>query len=107
MSETVDVWYVYEELVRERDEFVLVDCRPEGERALATIDGALFHSREAIEANPEALDRSKDLVLFCHHGDVSALVAAFLSDKGFRSVTSMEGGIHAYGEQVDSDIPTY
>ena len=107
MSETADVWYVYEELVRERDEFVLVDCRDDSERALAVIEGALSHSREAIESNPDILDRSKEVVLFCHHGESSALITTFLREQGFRNVKSLEGGIHAYSEQVDSDIPTY
>jgi rhodanese-related sulfurtransferase len=107
MGDIEDVWYVYEELVRDRDEFVLVDCRDESERALAVIGGAVHHPTATIEADPNILDRSKEIVLFCHRGDVSAKVVTFLKQHGFRNVKSLAGGVHAYAELVDPGIPSY
>ena len=107
MGDMEDVWYVYEELVRDRDEFILVDCRDESERTLAMIGGAIHHSRAAIEADPGILDRSKEIVLFCHRGEISAKVVTFLKEHGFPSVKSLAGGVHAYAEMVDPGIPTY
>ncbi len=107
MGDTKDVWYVYEELVRGRDEFMLVDCRDESERTVASIEGAVPLDRAALEADPNILDRSREIVLFCHRGEISALLVGFLKEQGFRAVKSLEGGIHAYAEQVDPDIPTY
>jgi rhodanese-related sulfurtransferase len=34
-------------------------------------------------------------------------VARYLMQQGFKKVANIEGGIHAWSEQVDSSVPIY
>jgi len=62
---------------------------------------------------PNKLDTLKahqgtgDLVVMCHSGVRSAMVVQFLQQNGFSQVINLVGGIHAWSEQVDKEIPRY
>ena len=43
----------------------------------------------------------------CHHGIRSRQVALFLDHQGFRNVVNMEGGVAAWAQYVDHNMPTY
>ena len=55
------------------------------------------------------LDAWKDrrIVVHCHHGMRSLRVTQWLREKGFVAVTSMRGGIDAWGADVDPAVPRY
>jgi rhodanese-related sulfurtransferase len=53
------------------------------------------------------LDRDQPIAVLCHHGGRSMQVAAFLERAGFKDVTNLTGGVHAWALQVDSSMPTY
>lgn len=54
-----------------------------------------------------ALDPSAMLVVFCHVGQRSAQVTAWLQDLGWQQVASLAGGIHAYAHLVNPAIGFY
>jgi rhodanese-related sulfurtransferase len=65
-------------------------------------------ARKHLAAIPAAVqEKSKTVVVFCHHGFRSAQVAAWLMDLGWSSVFNLAGGIDAYARQVDPDIGFY
>ena len=43
-------------------------------------------------------DKSKPLLVYCYHGISSQSAAAFLTEKGFSQVYSLEGGYTAWSE---------
>ena len=43
----------------------------------------------------------------CHHGIRSAQVANFLAHHGFTAVVNLSGGIDAWSQQIDSNVPSY
>lgn len=43
----------------------------------------------------------------CHHGMRSLQVANFLTQSGFTQVVNLQGGIHAWSQQLDAGIPLY
>lgn len=53
------------------------------------------------------LDKDRPIACLCHHGSRSMQVAAYLSSQGFTHLANIEGGIHAWSSQVDSNVPTY
>lgn len=55
----------------------------------------------------EMLDKEAEIVVFCHKGMRSAQVAAWLRQQGWKGVVSMEGGIHAWANEIDPSIGTY
>ncbi len=95
------------------DDFVLVDVREQEELDVARIEGALHlplsELREQQEAGiPPALQaQDVDCVMFCHKGVRSALVTAWLMERGWTNVRSMAGGIDAWAVEVDDSISRY
>ncbi len=53
------------------------------------------------------LDKDRPIACLCHHGSRSMQVAGYLSSQGFTHLANIEGGIHAWSSQVDSNVPTY
>jgi len=47
------------------------------------------------------------LVVYCHLGMRSMTVASWLVKRGLRDVHNLEGGIDAWSEAVDPDLPRY
>ena len=84
---------------------VLLDVRPEGERAIAAIPG-----HEPLD--PAAMDKLATLaddvrvVVYCHHGHRSRAAAEQLIARGVKNVFNLDGGIEAYAS-VDTTIPRY
>lgn len=84
----------------------LFDVRPDHERALASIPAA----RSLDEAGQEyllSLDRNAPIAFLCHHGMRSQNAAQQVIGEGFRNVYNVRGGIHAWSETVDRNVPQY
>src|SRR6266700_2550450 len=69
------------ELQRRRkagETFLLVDVREQWEYDLCRIDGARLIPMRTIPANLQLLDGDEDVICYCHHGQRSLDVAAWL-----------------------------
>jgi monothiol glutaredoxin len=84
----------------------LLDVRTPEERAIAAIPGAvLLNEQEA--ARIESLPRDTKLVLHCHHGGRSQRAAEQFVSLGFTDVHNVTGGIDAWSQEIDPDVPRY
>jgi monothiol glutaredoxin len=84
----------------------LVDVRPDGERALASISG--FRGLdEALQRELFEGPRDREIVVLCHHGMRSHHAAEELVAQGFRNVHNLVGGIDAWSNDVDPSVPRY
>ena len=88
-------------------ECILVDVREDEELRISRIDGALHIPMNDIPRRMGEIDPRKEVIVFCHHGQRSYNVAAFLKQQGFATVKSMAGGIDAWSQEVDPAIPRY
>jgi len=89
-----------------KTEAVLVDIRPEGQRAIeGCIPGALVVERNVLEWRfdptssarlPIVTDHDLQVIVFCSEGYTSSLAAAALQDLGLWRATDMVGGFHAW-----------
>ena len=97
------------------NKFTLVDVRETWELSYAHIDNALVVNipmsqisgllQDAFPINLR--DPDADIVTMCHHGVRSATVATWMMQNGWKNVSSLEGGINAYADQVDPSVGTY
>jgi adenylyltransferase/sulfurtransferase len=55
----------------------------------------------------EELDRSKEIVLYCRSGRRSDWAAKILLQKGYERVWNLKGGVLAWRNEVDPDLPAY
>jgi len=84
----------------------LFDVRPPHERAIASVAAA----RPLDDGGQEALfalDRNAPVAFLCHHGMRSQAAAEQVIGEGFRNVYNVRGGIHAWSETVDRNVPQY
>ena len=87
-------------------EAVLVDIRPEGQRAIeGSIPGALIVERNVLEWRfdpasdsrlPIARDHDLQVIVFCSEGYTSSLAAAALQDLGLWHAMDVVGGFQAW-----------
>jgi rhodanese-related sulfurtransferase len=97
------------------DPIVLLDVREDFERSTC----ALPKSTNTIDLHipmgqiPARLDEiraaalTRPLVVYCHLGQRSMVVARWLIARGFDDVVNLDGGIDAWSEDVDPALPRY
>lgn len=84
----------------------LIDVRTKGEWETARIEGSRLLDEDAID---ELLSLPKDttLVFQCHHGHRSQRVAEQFVAQGFLDIHNLEGGIDAWSQEIDPNVPRY
>jgi len=87
--------------------FDLIDVREPHEYEIARIEGAKLIPVNRLPERVNELDSSRDVILYCHHGQRSARALEFLRQSGFRKVKHLRGGIEAWSRQVDPGVPRY
>jgi adenylyltransferase/sulfurtransferase len=89
------------------DDLVLLDVREPGEWSVARIPGARLVPLGTLEAATASLDRTRDMVIHCHHGIRSASAVRYLQSQGFTRVWNLAGGIAQWSAEVDASVPQY
>ncbi len=89
------------------DAVVLLDVREPFERELAAIEPSLHIPMGEVPDRLAEIPRDRELVVYCHGGTRSRMVAGYLEGQGFRSVGNLSGGIDAWSVQVDVKVPRY
>jgi len=92
--------------IDEEREFVFLDARTVEERETARIEGTRLLD-ESVAREIEALPRDTPIVIHCHHGGRSQAAAEHFAALGFTEVYNLVGGIDAWSEQVDPQVPRY
>ncbi len=87
----------------------LIDCRTPEEYATAALAGATLLPMHEL---PERLGelgglQETRLIIHCHHGVRSLRVAVWLREQGFTQAQSMAGGIDAWSQEIDPQVPRY
>lgn len=98
---------VAELLRRDPSPIVLLDVREEDERETAKIEPSLFIPMNEVPERLADLPKDREIVVYCHSGHRSAMVAGYLEGEGFERVTNLDGGIDAWARLVDPKLPRY
>jgi rhodanese-related sulfurtransferase len=88
-------------------EVMLLDVREPWEWSLVHMEGSTHIPMHLIPLRHNELPDDKLIVTICHHGVRSLQVSTFLRHAGFDRVVSMQGGIDAWANQVDTTLPRY
>lgn len=86
--------------------FVL-DVREDWELAIARLPKAIHIAMNTLPERLAELPRTCQIIVLCRSGARSLRVAHFLEQNGFAEVANLSGGILAWRDQVDPDIPGY
>ncbi len=107
MVRSVDAATLARELGRDPRAAVLLDVRDHDERAYAAIEPSLFIPMHEVPRRLHELPREARIVVYCHHGSRSEMVASFLEGQGFARVENLRGGIDGWAAHVDRAMPRY
>lgn len=109
--ETGDLEISVEELQKRRNEgeaVTVLDIRKPAERKAAVLEDDLFVPLGELPGHVEELrEQERPLVVYCHHGLRSLRATKYLRDEGLEEVFSLAGGIDAWSNKIDPDVPTY
>jgi len=98
-------------MIDDHEEFVLVDVREEYEWDICKIKGAKLIPLSRILKGDidilETVERDKKIVLHCHTGARSADALQILRNKGFKNLKNLVGGIDAWSNEIDQEVPVY
>jgi len=86
---------------------LLLDVREPFERQLAVIEPSAHIPMNDIPDRKGELPTGRQIVVYCHHGTRSEMVAGYLEGEGFRDILNLTGGIDAWSTKVDSAVPRY
>jgi len=85
----------------------LLDVREPDEWEICHIPQAqLIPMRTVLRALPQ-LQPQVPVAVLCHHGMRSLMVAKQLVEAGFQTVYNVEGGIHAWAQEIDEEMGVY
>ena len=83
-----------------------IDVRTPRERDVARIEGTILLDQDTMEELME-LPKDTTLVFHCHHGHRSFQAAVHFLEQGFTRVYNVVGGIEAWSNEVDHNVPRY
>lgn len=88
---------------------LLVDVREYYEADIADLPevGQLRIPMAELMERFEEIDKGAEAVLHCRSGARSDRAARFLLRQGYAKVFNLKGGVLAWGQDVDPDIPAY
>jgi rhodanese-related sulfurtransferase len=94
-------------LLASREDALLLDVREHWEVALASVTGATVVPMSELAAKFEDLPKQGAVIVLCHHGVRSNMVAHALARAGNEEVYNIRGGIDAWSHEVDATIARY
>jgi adenylyltransferase/sulfurtransferase len=88
------------------DKLFLLDVRDEYEFEISNIGGHLIPLAE-LPKRLDELNTRQEIVAVCKMGPRGVKAVELLQRKGFRKVSNLRGGIHAWSDRVDRKVRKY
>lgn len=95
------------QLIDGEDKVRLIDLRTREEYEAVKLPEAEMFSNELLQQIFGTEDKQRRIVLYDHTGDRCLDAAAYLLGHGFKNTRALRGGIDAYAQHADPDLPRY
>ncbi len=106
-----DAWDIEPRQLQDRlkqpSPLLLLDVREPIELEISQLPGAVCIPLDELPARLSELDHQGEIVVFCRTGRRSTRALQLLVDAGFHHVKNLRGGINAWADQVDPQMPQY
>lgn len=86
---------------------LILDVREPWEHEMCALPKSVPMPMASVAARLDELPRETDIVVVCHHGVRSQVVAGLLRRNGFDRLYNLRGGIDAWAREVDPRMPVY
>ncbi|HEX5605334.1 MAG TPA: thiosulfate sulfurtransferase GlpE [Candidatus Binatia bacterium] len=84
-------------------ECLFIDIRDPGSYEEAHIPGAIRLHDGNVQEFLQSANKSKEVIVYCYHGNSSLGATAFLIENGFTNVASMSGGFEAWRQVYEHE----
>jgi rhodanese-related sulfurtransferase len=98
---------VAEKMRHKSSRVFLLDVREPDERELAFIEPSVHIPMRDVPSRITEIPKDREVVVYCHGGTRSAMIAGFLEGHGYPEVANLSGGIDAWSRKVDPKVPRY
>ena len=87
----------------------IVDVREDWEREIGAIPGSIHIPMNSVPQRAAEIKAPEgtEIVIYCHAGVRSMMVAGFLEMNGLKGVASLAGGIEAWSCEIDPSVARY
>ncbi len=85
----------------------VVDVREPDEYEIAKVKGVPLYPLSTLPQRFTELDPNQQIYLHCKSGKRSMKALEFLRQQGFKYVKSVKGGISAWADEIDHQVPKY
>ena len=85
----------------------VIDVREPDEYQIAHIDGVPLFPLSTLPQKFTELEANQTLYIHCKSGIRSLKALKFLREQGFKYVKSVKGGISAWSDEIDHNVPKY
>jgi monothiol glutaredoxin len=90
-----------------KEGYLFLDVRTPEEREKASVEGFELLDQSKAQKILEEGDRDTPLVFICHFGGRSTQACEYFAQQGFQHIYNVQGGIDAWSQTVDENIPRY
>ena len=91
----------------EHKDLRLLDVRTREEYEAVRIEGAVLMSQPTMQEILGKWSRTEPVIIYDHEGKKGLDAAAYFLGHGFENVRCLRGGIDAWSQEVDSNLPRY
>ena len=85
----------------------VIDVREPDEYEICHVDGVPLFPLSTLQERFTELDPNQRLYIHCKSGVRSLKALNFLREQGFKYVKSVKGGISAWADEIDPNVPKY
>lgn len=96
-----------EKRISSNEDFRLIDVREPHELEISKLEHAELIPLGQLASRLHELNSAQEIVVFCKGGTRSARAVELLHGAGFTKSYNLAGGINAWAEEIDSNLPTY
>jgi rhodanese-related sulfurtransferase len=90
-----------------KQSYLLLDVRETEEVMRCTFPDTLHIRMHQIPSSLNTLPQEQLIIVFCHYGIRSRMVAEFLQQQGFSNVINLAGGIDAWAIEIEPAMERY
>ena len=94
-------------LLERHPDIAILDVRETWEIRIGRLPNSRLLDPQLLDEILGIWPKEKKILLYCHHGTRSQDAATFLTDRGFKEVYNLNGGIDAWSTNIDLSIPKY
>ena len=90
-----------------KNKLFILDVREQWEYDICHIKESVHIPMGQIAERKDELNMEDTIIVVCHHGIRSRMVAKFLDASGFINVINLSGGVDSWSKEVDQSMPKY